>query len=173
MTVRKTESRIPANFQASDLGEASVATDGRCALISFVTSPLVIGRENFYVVFVTDGGLAAAAQSFEWTVTEGAGPPVKQTTPQGEFSYIPKSGGELTLAVRILGAGDTEQATLALEQEIVSPNVELETLISEARNQPGPGVSNLDVARELINDNDLVILDDVLDILFEETVRAQ
>ena len=42
MTVRKTESRIPANFQASDLGEASVAADGRCALTSFVTSPLVV-----------------------------------------------------------------------------------------------------------------------------------
>lgn len=153
MTVRKTESRIPANFQASDLGEASLAADGRCALISFVTSPLVIGRENVYVVFVTDAGLAAAAQSFEWTVTESAGPPVTQTTSQGEFAYIPRSGGQLNFVVRILGAGDTEQATLALAQQTVSPNVELETLIGAARNQPGPGVSNPDVARELINDH--------------------
>lgn len=153
MTVRKTESRVPANFQASDLGEASVAADGRCALISFVTSPLVVGRENVYVVFVTDAGLAAAAESFEWTLTENGGPPETQTTPQGEFSYQPKADGVLELVVRILGAGGAEQASLSLEQEMVSPNVELETLIGEARNQPGPGVSNPDVARELINDH--------------------
>ena len=162
MTVRKTESRIPANFQATDLGEANVAADGRCALISFVTSPLVVGRENVYVVFVTDAGLAAAAQSFEWTFTENAGPPDTQTTEQGEFSYRPNSAGEVNLAVRILGAGNTEQATLALAQETVSPNVELETLISDARNRPGPGVSNPDVARELINDHNPYYQDVVL-----------
>jgi len=153
VTVRKTESRVPANFQASDLGEASVAADGRCALISFVTSPLVVGRENVYVVFVTDAGLAAAAGSFEWTFTENGGPPETQTTQQGELSYQPKSAGGLEVVVHILGAGDVEQASLSLEQEIVSPNVELETLIGEARDQPGPGVSNPDVARELVNDH--------------------
>jgi hypothetical protein len=153
VTIRKTESRIPANFQASDLGEASVATDGRSALISFVTSPLVVGRENVYVLFVTDAGLAVAAQSFEWTFTENGGTPETQTTQRGEVSYSPRTAGELNLVVRILGAGNTEQATLALAQQIASPNVELETLISGARNEPGPGVSNPDVARELINDH--------------------
>ena len=153
MPVRKTESRIPANFQASDLGEASVAADGRCVLISFVTSPLVVGRENVYVVFVTDAGLAAAAQSFEWRFTENGALPDTQNTQQGEISYNPKTAGQLNLVVRILGAGGAEQASLSFAQEIVSPNVELETLISEARNQPGPVVSNPDVARELINDH--------------------
>ena len=153
MSVRKTESRIPANFQASDLGEASVAADGRCALISFVTSPLVVDRENVYVVFVTDAGLAAAAQSFEWTLAENGGPPVTQTTQPEEFSYLPRSAGELNVAVRILGAGNTEQASLSFTQQIALPNVELESLISEARNQPGPVVSNPDAARELINDH--------------------
>jgi hypothetical protein len=104
-------------------------------------------------VFVTDAGLASATQSFEWTLTENGGTPVTQATPRGEFSYIPRSGGELTLVVRILGAGDAEQATLTLGQDIVSPNVELETLIGAARNQPGPGISNPEVARELINDH--------------------
>lgn len=155
MPVRKTESRIPVNFQASDLGQAVVDANGRCALISFVTSPLVVGRENVYIVFVTDAALAASAESFEWTFTENGGAPDTQTTRQGEVSYSPKSTGELNLVVRILGAGNTEQATLPLAQEIVSPNIELETLISEARNHPGPGVSNPDVARELINDHNL------------------
>jgi len=153
VTIRKTESRIPANFQASDLGEAIVAADGRCALISFVTSPLVVGRENVYVVFVTDAGLAAAAQSFEWKFTESGAPPDTQSTEQGEISYNPKTAGQLNLVVRILGAGGAEQASLSFAQEIVAPNVELENLISEARNQPGPIVSNPDVARELINDH--------------------
>ena len=151
--VRKTESRIPANFQASDLGEANVAADGRCALISFITSPLVVGRENVYVVFVTDAALAAAEESFEWTFIENDGPPDTHSTPQGEFSYIPRSTGKLNIVIRILGTGNTEQASLSLTQSVVLPNIELETLISEARNQPGPGVSNPDVARELINDH--------------------
>ncbi len=66
----------------------------------------MVGRaraNDLLTLFVTDAGLAAAAQSFEWTVTESAGPPVTQTTSQGEFSYIPRLGGELNLAVRILG----------------------------------------------------------------------
>jgi hypothetical protein len=153
VAIRKTESRIPANFQASDLGEARVAADGRCALISFVTSPLVVGRENVYIVFVTDAGLAAATDSFEWTFTELVGIPSAQTTAQGEVSYTPRSAGEVTLVVRLLGAGNTEQATLSLTQAIVLPNAALETLINAAVNQPGPGVSNPDATRELINDH--------------------
>jgi len=58
MPVRKTESRIPANFQASDLGQAVVAADRSCALISFLTSPTVVNRENVYVLAVTDTALA-------------------------------------------------------------------------------------------------------------------
>jgi hypothetical protein len=73
MTVRKTENRIPADFQAADLGEASIASDGRSALISFVTTPLVVSRENTYVAFVTDQTLSASAASFEWSVTENGG----------------------------------------------------------------------------------------------------
>jgi hypothetical protein len=33
--VRKTENRLPPNFQAADFGETVVAPDGRCALVSF------------------------------------------------------------------------------------------------------------------------------------------
>jgi hypothetical protein len=153
MSVRKTESRIPANFKPDDLGQAVVAADGRCALVSFITSPLVINRENVYVVFVTDAALAGVTQSFEWSFTENEGVPDIQMTQYGEVSYRPKSIGKLNLVVRILGAGNAEQASLTLPQEIVPLNAELEALINDARNQPGPGVSNPDVARELINDH--------------------
>src|SRR5262245_36231503 len=119
MAVRKTESRVPANFQPSDLGQAVVASDGRCALVSFIPSPLVVNRENVYVVFVTDAALASSAQSFEWSFTENGGAPNTQTTEHGEFSYSPQSTGSLNLTLRILGAGNAEQASLALAQDVV------------------------------------------------------
>ena len=153
MAVRKTESRLPTNFEASDLGEAVVATDGRCALVSFITTPLVVGRDNVYVVFVTDATLASAAQSFEWTVIENAGTPVVQNTDAGEFSFTPTTAGSLVVTVRILGAGTAELATLSLAQESGVLNFELETFVAEFKNQPGPGMSNPDVAREVINDH--------------------
>ena len=152
MGVRKTETRFPGTLQATDLGQAIAAADGRCALVSFVTSPIVVGRENVYVAFVTDGGLAAAAQSFEWTFTENGGTPSVQTTQMGEVSYQPQSTGSLDLKVRILDSGSTEQANLSLTQEITSLNPILEGVISNAGDQPGPGVGNPEVVRELVND---------------------
>ena len=73
--VRKTETRIPGTLQASDLGQAVVATDGRCALVSFISSPIVAAHDNVYVVFVTDGALAYSVQTFEWTFSQYAGAP--------------------------------------------------------------------------------------------------
>jgi hypothetical protein len=90
MPARKTESRIPANFQAADLGEAVVAPDGRCALVSFITSPLAVNRENTYIVFVTDAAVSTEAESFEWMFTENAGAPSTQTTQFGEIAYQPQ-----------------------------------------------------------------------------------
>ncbi len=153
MPVRKTESRIPINFQTSDLGQAVLASDGRCALVAFVTSPIVVNRENNYVVFVTDAGLAGSAQSFEWTFTESDGAPNTQTTQNGEVSYLPQATGSLNVAVRILDAGNAEQANLTLDQEVVPLNAELEALIENAQNEAGPSVANPDVARELVNDH--------------------
>ena len=153
MTVRKTENRIPAGFQAADFGEANVASDARSALISFVTTPLVVGRENVYVAFVTDQNLSALAVSFEWSVTENGGTPQVQTTTYGEFSYTPAAAGAVAVVVRILDDSKTEQSKISLDQEVVAVNAELESLIADAHNQPGPGVSNPEVARELINDH--------------------
>ena len=153
MAARKTESRIPANFQVSDLGQSVVAVDGRCAVVSLITSPLVVNRDNVYVVFITEAALASATQSFEWSFTENGGAPTIRTTEHGEVSYRPQSTGTLNAEVRMLGAGNAEQASLVLAQDVVPLNPQLETLITEAGNEPGPGVSNPDVARELINDH--------------------
>ncbi|SRR6266496_437426 len=152
MPARKTESRIPANCQAADLGEAVVAPDGRCALVSFITSPLALNRENGYIVFVTDAGLSTEAESFEWTFTENGGAPSTQTTQFGEIAYQPQSTGALDLKVRILDAGNNEQASLTLTQYVGTLQPQLEALISSASDEPGPGVGNPDVVRELVND---------------------
>jgi hypothetical protein len=153
MSIRKTESRIPANFQPSDLGQAVAAGDGRMALVSFITSPLVLERENVYVLFVTDAALATATQSFEWSFTENGGTPNTQTTQRGEASYRPQATGSLNLTVRLLGAGNAEQARITLEQEVIELQADLEALITGARDSPGPGVGNPEVARELVNDH--------------------
>jgi hypothetical protein len=153
MGVRKTESRLPANHQAGDLGQSAASADGRCTLVSFISNPLVADRENTYVLFVTDAGLAAAVQSFEWSFTENGGAPNVQTTPIGEITYRPQATGTLNIIVRAMGAGNAEQASITLSQDVVATNAELEALISGARDQPGAGVGNPDAARELVNEH--------------------
>jgi hypothetical protein len=153
MPVRKTESRIPQGLQATDLGEAVVATDGRCALVSFISAPLAVNRENSYVVFVTDPGLAAQVQTFEWTFTEDIGTPIVQTSDFGQMDYTPSAEGYLALRVRLLDSGSTEQANLTLTQQIGPLNAALEEMIVAAADQPGPGSGNNEVLRELVNDH--------------------
>lgn len=153
MPVRKTESRLPADFQASDLGEAVVAPDGRCALVSFVTSPIAVGRENQYVLFVTDAALRETAQTFEWTFSENGCGPIKQTTEFGVVAYRPQDTGRLEIAVRVLDSGNAELARIEIKQLIVPQNGVLESEIAEAQNEPGPGIPHPDVARELVNEH--------------------
>ncbi|MBV7530645.1 hypothetical protein [Chitinophaga sp. sic0106] len=152
MAVRKTESRIPAGLQPSDLGQAFVAPDNRCCLVSFIHSPLVLNRENTYVVLVTDAALAGNISNYEWTFTENANPPSVQTTTAGEIGYTPVATGDLQVTVRLLDAGNAEQASLTLSQKIFELNPELEALIAAAKNAAGAVEGNIDVERELIND---------------------
>jgi len=153
MSVRKTESRLPAGFQPVDLGEAVVSPDEHCCLVSFITAPLAIDRENIYVVFVTDPGLSGSVTSFEWTFTLNDGAPDVTTTDFGQTSFTPSSQGSLTVKVRLLDAGSTEQASLSLTQQVGPLNEELEALITEAANNPGAVMGNPEVLRELVNDH--------------------
>jgi hypothetical protein len=153
MPVRRTESRLPANFQAADLGQAVTAEDGRCCLLSFATAPIVVNRENVYVVFVTDAALAGVAQTFEWTFTESGASPDVRTTSFGEVTYVPQSTGYLDVAMRIRDSVNAEQAGLTLTQEVTIPNPFLETIISQTNDEPGPGAGNPDSIRELLNDH--------------------
>lgn len=151
--MRKTESRLPAGVEATDLGEAVVAPDGRCTLVSFITAPLAAGRANTYVVFVTDAALAGTAESFEWSFAEGSDAPVVVTTPGGEASFTPSRACYLSITVRLLDGGAAEQAMLGLIQQVSAPNAALEQLIVNSANKPGPGCGNPDVLRELVNDH--------------------
>jgi hypothetical protein len=152
MGVRKTESRIPANFKPDDLGEKILSSDERCALISYITSPLVVDRENVYVVFVTDIALIDKVFSFEWTFTENDGVPNTEVTEHGEISYRPKSLGNINLVVRVLDSNNNALVKLSLNQQVISLNPELESLIASAQDKPYPAIFNPSVSRELIND---------------------
>jgi len=151
--VRKTESRLPSNFQPSDLGQAIAAGDGRCSLVSFITEPLAVARENVYVVFVTEPALASSIKSFEWSFTEDGGIPAVKTTEFGQIAYAPSVQGYLDLTIRLLDAGSSEQASLSLTQQIGPLNAELEQQISETADKPGPAMGNTEVLRELVNDH--------------------
>ncbi len=155
MGVRKTESRIPANYQPSDLGEAVIAPDSRCAIISFLTAPIVLSRDNTYVLVVSDSALASATESFDWTFTENGSVTQVKSTSQGEIIYRPAATGLLRVDVKVLDATKSEQAAISLEQQVVSPSAILEDFITEAQNAPGPGVGDPSGARELVNEHSL------------------
>jgi hypothetical protein len=153
MPVRNTERRLPANFQAADLGQAVASGDSRCTLVSFISNPLVVNRQNTYVLFVTDAGLASATQRYEWRFSLNDNPTQVESTDEGEIAYTPTETGTLNLEVKVLGAGNAEQAAISLSQSVVAPNAELETLISNATGESGPAIGNPVIARELINDH--------------------
>jgi hypothetical protein len=152
MGVRRIETRLPEGLQPDDLGEAMAATDGRCALVSFLTSPLPAGHENTYVVFVTDSALAGSVQSYEWVIEEDGAFPSTQKTDVGELTYQPTNAGNITVCARLLDAGDAELEKIELIQEIGPLNPDVEAMIAAALGNPGPGASNLEVLREVAND---------------------
>ncbi len=57
MSAHKTERRVPATFQPADLGQAAPAPDNRSVPIAYVSSPVVVNRDNAYVVLITDNGV--------------------------------------------------------------------------------------------------------------------
>jgi hypothetical protein len=151
MAVRKTESRLPAGFQPSDLGQALASADGHCILVSCFTEPLVAGYENSYVIFVTDPGLAAAAASYRWTFSLNGNGDTPRNTDTGIIFEVPRSLGTLAVEASVLDAGGTALAVIQLEQEVVEPCAELEARIADAAEQPGAGVGDPVSLRELVN----------------------
>jgi hypothetical protein len=152
MGVRKTESRIPQGLQPSDLGEAVTSADGHYSLVSFLSSPLAAGHENTYVLFVTDPGLAGSIKSYEWQIAEDGAFPVMMQTEIGEIIYQPTNAGNISITVSFKDAAAAELGSISIIQEIGPLNPALETLIGDAIDKPGPGASNLEGIREVVND---------------------
>jgi hypothetical protein len=152
MGVRKTETRLPAGLTAADLGESVISPDGRCCLISFNTAPLAASRPNSYMVFVTDAGLAATVESYQWSITEDGFEPYSETTTVGEFTYLPVNAGNLGIDVQLLDGSDKVLASLSMSQELGGLNPTIEDSIAAAAGQAGPGAGNPDVLRELVNE---------------------
>ena len=153
MSVRKTESRLPAGTQPGDLGEAVMATDGRCVLISAITAPLAVDRENFYVVFVIDPLLIPTVTGYLWTFTIDGVPVDTQITGIGQVRFIPSVQGYLQVKVQVQSGGPAPGAELQLIQQVAPSNIDLEALIAAASEKPGAGMGNPDVLRELVNDH--------------------
>jgi peptidoglycan hydrolase-like protein with peptidoglycan-binding domain len=126
MTVRKTESRLPAGFSANDLGQAVVS--GKYALVSYLTSPIALGSTIDYVVFATEG---AAADEYRWTFTlPPPADPFSKAKPTGMMEYKPPVLGMLRVTVEVW-LGGSKAATLQLSQDIVPPEAGLERLFSD------------------------------------------
>jgi hypothetical protein len=153
MATRKTESRIPDTLQPGDLGQA--VTNNGVSLISFVTSPLVVDRNNTYVVIITNAGIASSAQSYQWSVSTNGGAAVVSETEVGELTIDPQQTGTLQVSVNVRDAADTTIATVAVSQHVVSPSAQLEDMIAAAHSQSGPGMADPDALRELINEHNL------------------
>ena len=151
MAARKSECRLPAGMTPDDLGHAVTAADSRCALVSFAYPPVVGGRDNDYVLLMTDAALGAAAASFEWTYAENGQTVRTETTTSACSTHRPTASGELAVSVRVLDAGNNEQAALTLGQGVTMPSVDLEDLIGAAQDTPGPTVGDTETLRELVN----------------------
>ena len=150
MPVRLSERKLPFSHNASDLGQHVQSADGKVLLISFLSSPIVVGRLQSYVVFVTDGSLAGQVETFQWQIENGSSNTSESTT-NGYFEHSALEVGELSLTVELKGAGNSTLSTINLRQEVIDANADLEALFNrEDTNAPVAG--HPPTSRELIND---------------------
>jgi hypothetical protein len=174
VTVRITESRLPAGYLASELGqtrEYTSAEGAKYVLVAFLTSPIRKQTFQEYVVFVIDG----EADEYRWTVRDSAGQPVTvrdssgqavttATTEFGSFSCWYANTGLHTIRVEVM-VGGTVAATLEMPQMIRTPSFILEDIFAAQDAGSLTGFFLLrdhrsrDVLRELWNDFNLYIED--------------
>jgi hypothetical protein len=144
MAARRTERRIPAGFTAADLGQAEA--DASAALISYHSSPAVVGRSQTYVAFALDAGLQGNVASYRWQAGSST-----TDTDEGVFEYVPDAEGDLAIGISFLDGGGGVLKSLTLNQTVVPPNPELETMIGAA-DETAPVAADPETSRELVND---------------------
>lgn len=150
MSVRKTEQRIPAGFAVADLGQTVGSTDGKVALVSYNSTPIVHQRLQGYVVFVLDDTLAAQVDHYDWSI-QNAGTLDTSATEFGYLQYQPGLEGSVSVQVTLKGAADQALGTLEMDQEVVALNAELEALY-EQTTEIAPLAGQPETSREVIND---------------------
>lgn len=143
---RLTESRLPENLSADDLGQAVVSSDNKAALVSYYTSPICINRKQNYVLFILDSALNAQVASIQWQVRL-----TDTDTTEGVWEYTPDDLGEMTLNVTLKDSSNATLRMLSLTQMVVAPNEELETLVA-LDNRSDPVAGDPATSREVIND---------------------
>lgn len=150
MAVRMTEQRIPAGFVASDLGQTVSSADGKAALVSFNSTPIVHQRLQGYVVFVVDEPLAAQIDHYNWSI-QNSGNFDSSTTDFGYLQYQPRLEGSVSVQVTLKDAADQTLDTLEMDQESVALNVDLEALYEQTA-EIAPLAGQPETSREVIND---------------------
>lgn len=148
MAVRKTESTIPAGLTApGDLGQ--VQTNPSATLVSFLSSPIVVGRVQNYVVFPA-ASIASTVATYRWTM-DVAGTVTNETSSVGIVEYTPSRQGSLSVRVELMNAGGTAITNLQLQQNVVQLNTQLEQLIDQQEANV-PRAAHPATSREALND---------------------
>jgi hypothetical protein len=155
VTVRVTESRLPAGYLATELGQTTTVTlpgGGKYILVSFLSSPLRPATVQEYVVFAID----ADADEYRWTFPPpGGGAATNYTTDIGTVRHTFSDFGLSQVKVEVVLNGAVV-ATLNLLQGVAQPNPTLEQAISQSATLMD---RDSEVLRELWNDfNDYINL---------------
>ncbi len=146
MPFPKTETRIPFNFQATDLGEVAVSSDDNVAVIAYYATPIAIGRQQTYVVIITGTQLQNDTTAIQWQVNN-----LDTTTTEGVWEYTPNDEGPFTLNVTLRSSTNEVLNTVSFEQTVLPLNQDLENLIVQD-NATHPVAGDPDTSTEIIND---------------------
>lgn len=150
MPVKKTESRIPAGFTASDLGDhAASSTSPAVLLIAHLSSPVAARRLQRFTVFITDAAIAATADNYSWTISNNT--VHNEITSEGYLEYTPQSIGAMNVTVTVRDSGNNSLFVISLNQTIIALNSALELQIDQDENN-FPGAGHPETSREIIND---------------------
>ena len=145
MAVRKTERRLPADFAATDLGEAVVSPDNKLALVSYYSSPIALNREQTYVAFVLDAALQGSVAHYQWQLGT-----LDTQTETGVWTHSPDDVGTMELTLTLRDGGGASLKSVTLSQTVVPPNQDLENLIQ--LDVVRPAADDPATSREVIND---------------------
>ncbi len=147
MSIRRTDTKIPDNFLASDLGQAISNAASTMHLIACLTSPLTIDAFQDYVVFITDA-VAERNLSFEWGINLN-GVLNSTNTNDNWHRLLIDAIGNIDIEVKIKDEDDSLLETLSLSQTIGPNNPELVEMLSQ-EDQNIPVAAHPETSKEIV-----------------------